>query len=613
MCGIIGCVSKRNVSEIIINGLKRLEYRGYDSAGLAVIPNGANKKSFHLKKTAGKISALEALINHNDFTGTIGIGHTRWATHGIPAENNAHPHFSCNKEIVVVHNGIIENFEELKEELLKQGHKFSSETDTEVIAHLLEKYLKKHSPQESLQRVVSILEGSFALGIIFLKEPQTLYGARCNSPLIIGAGDGENFIASDVPAILPYTHKVIYIDEGQVVRLTADKINIFGFDGRTHRALPKEIKWDIKDAEKGGYPHFMLKEIFEQPSAVESSISYYINSKGCGKFKCLSNLKEKLKKINRIVITACGTAWHAGLVAKYALEELCRLPVEVSIASEFRYGNPVLDKHTLFLAVSQSGETADTLAALREAKCAGALTMAICNVVGSSITREADTTVYTYAGPEISVASTKAYTCQISVLLLFAVYLARLRGSISGNTEKQLLKEIKTIPAKLKTVLKSSEAIRSFAHKYKNAPNFMYIARRYNFPNAYEGALKLKEISYTHAEGYGAGEMKHGPLALVDNTFPTVTIAVKGTVYEKMLSNIQEIKARRGIIIAVATEGDEHIRHMTDDIIYVPETQEMFSPLLTVLPLQLLAYHTAVAKGRNVDQPRNLAKSVTVE
>jgi glucosamine--fructose-6-phosphate aminotransferase (isomerizing) len=609
MCGIVGCTSRRNVTEIILDGLKRLEYRGYDSAGLVTLKNSR----FTCNKTPGKISALEDLIKIQKPEGFIGLGHTRWATHGAPSQINAHPHFSCDNKIFLIHNGIVENYEEIKERLLRQGHKFASETDTEVVVHLIEEYHKKYSPEESIRKTVKDLTGSFALGVIFLDEPETIYSVRCNSPLVIGVGKNESFIASDIPAILPYTKKIIFAEEGQIIKLTPDNITITDFNGKKIKPVIREIDWDISKAERGGYPHFMFKEILEQPQVIQSTISYYINKKGACEFKSLEKIKGKLNKINRIVITACGTAWHAGLVGKYALEELCRIPVEVSIASEFRYSNPVLDKSTLFLAISQSGETADTLAALRQAKCENALTVAVCNVVGSSLTREAGVTAYTYAGPEISVASTKAYTCQISVLLLFAVYLARLRGVINPKAEKALLKELQTIPEKLKIALKQNDKVKSLALKYKNAPNFMYIGRRYNFPTAFEGALKMKEISYTHAEGYGAGEMKHGPLALVDNTFPTVAIIPKSAIYEKMVSNIKEVQARKGIVIAIATEGDEHIAHMVDDVIYIPETAEMFSPLLTALPLQLLAYHAAVAKGRDVDQPRNLAKSVTVE
>lgn len=609
MCGIVGCTSRRNVNEIILDGLKRLEYRGYDSAGIVLIQDGR----LNYEKTAGKISLLEELLKHKNLTGRVGLAHTRWATHGVPSKTNAHPHFSCDNRIALIHNGIIENYEELKERLIKQGHKFSSETDTETVVHLIEEFHKKYSPEESIARAVKELSGTFVLGVIFLDKPDTLFGVRCNAPLVIGVGKNETFIASDVPAILPYTKKVIFAEEGQIIKLTTNKVEITDFNGHHHRPVIKKIDWDIAAAEKCGYPHFMLKEIYEQPESVRSTINYYVTNRHCCEFKSLAPVKDKLKKINRIIITACGTAWHAGLVGKYAIEELCGIPVETRIASEFRYGNPVLDKHTLLLAVSQSGETADTLVALRQAKCNHNLALAICNVLGSSLTREADATMYTYAGPEISVASTKAYTSQITVLLLFAIYLAKLKKNITPKTERQLLREFKTIPAKLKTVISLNEQIKAYALKYQKAPNFMYIARRYNFPNAYEGALKLKEISYTHAEGYCAGEMKHGPLALVDSTFPTVAIVTKSIIYDKMISNIKEIKARKGIVIALATTGDEHIKNTADDVIYIPETEEIFSPILTVIPLQLLAYHMAVAKGKDVDQPRNLAKSVTVE
>lgn len=611
MCGIIGCISQNDVKDKLLEGLRRLAYRGYDSVGLVVTNH---RGSFRYEKLPVKIAELETRVKNTDLSGHLGLGHTRWATHGMPSRENAHPHFSCNHKIALVHNGIIENYEELRKRLIKLGHQFSSQTDTESIVHLIEEYRKSHPLPEAIRRAVRELVGSFALGIISSEIPETLFGARANSPLVIGVGQNESFLASDIPAILPYTRRVIFLNDGELVRLTTDKIIITDFAGRRRRPRLTEINWNITTAEKGGYPHFMLKEIFEQPEAVQSSISYYINKATQQSiFRSLVPWRARLKKIKRVIITACGTAWHAALVGKYALEELSRLPTEVAIASEFRYSQPVLNRETLLVAVSQSGETADTLAAVRLAKSAKAVTLALCNVVGSSLTREADETIYTYAGPEISVASTKAYTCQLAVLALLAIYLGRLRGRLAPATERRLIKELGKIPAKLREVLAANELIRHCARAYSDRPNFMYIGRRYNFPNAYEGALKLKEISYTHAEGYGAGEMKHGPLALVEPTFPTVALAVKSVVYDKMLSNIKEIKARQGIVISIATQGDTQIADTSDYVIFVPETEEIFSPILTVVPLQLLAYHIAVAKGCEVDQPRNLAKSVTVE
>ena len=610
MCGIVGAISQRPVRPILLEGLRRLEYRGYDSSGLVTIQNG----SFQWDKRPGKIRVLEDHLKGKNWNGHIGLGHTRWATHGPPTRDNAHPHFSCDEKIALVHNGIIENYESLKENLIRRGHQFRSETDTEIIAHLIEEHAKKNKPFVAVQKAIKELEGSFALGVMFRDHPDLLIGARLNSPLVVGIGRNENFIASDVPALLPFTKKVIYLNENEMVQLQRDRVTVSDLNGRVKRRPPTTITWDITSAEKEGYPHFMLKEIFEQPRAVKTTTGYYVNrKKSCTEFAALKPVLKKLNKINRVIITACGTAWHAGLVGKYALEELTRLPVDVAIASEFRYGNPVLNKNTLVLAISQSGETADTLAAVRQANEHGALTLAICNVVGSSITREAKATIYTYAGPEISVASTKAYTSQLTLILLLAIYLGRARKTITKQSETKMIREFLTLPKKIEAVLKTDQLIDKCAAQYRDAPNFMYIGRRYNFPNAYEGALKLKEISYTHAEGYGAGEMKHGPLALVDNTFPTVAIAVQSSVHEKMVSNIQEIKARSGIIIAITTEGDKAIDHLADCIITVPETSEMFSPILTVIPLQLLAYHMAVKKGCPIDQPRNLAKSVTVE
>lgn len=623
MCGIIACLSRRTVLPMILEGLTRLEYRGYDSAGVVLLDKG----KFTHHKAPGKLAVLKEQLRNKRLTGTLGLGHTRWATHGAPSSANAHPHFSCDNNIALVHNGIIENYEELKARLTKTGHKFGSQTDTEVIVHLIEShYRKSHNPLEAVRQAVRGLSGSFALGIIFADHPDSLFAVRVNSPLIVGIGKSETFIASDVPAVLPYTKKVVYLADQQIIHISQDgtparqltgggkhRIDVLGFNGRKQTYQIKTIDWDINAAEKEGYPHFMLKEIYEQPQVIRNTSRYYIESGNQIKIGFDRPVAVRLNRVNRVIFVACGTAWHAALVGKYALEELVKLPVEVMLGSEFRYAMPVIDKQTLVVAISQSGETADTLAAIRAAKQAGALTLAVCNTVGSSLTREVSQTLYTYAGPEISVASTKAYTSQLMVVMLFAAYLAKLRQLLSRPAERALAKEILALPAKMEQVLKSDKLIRRYANEWHNTHNFMYIARRYNLPNAYEGALKMKEISYTHAEGYGAGEMKHGPLALVDNTFPTVAIATKSVVYEKMLSNIQEVKARKGVVIAIATEGDEHIKKITHEVIEVPDTPEMLSPILTVIPLQLLAYHIAVKKGCPVDQPRNLAKSVTVE
>ncbi|MFH1228210.1 MAG: glutamine--fructose-6-phosphate transaminase (isomerizing) [Planctomycetota bacterium] len=615
MCGIISSLSYRNVLPLILEGLSRLEYRGYDSSGVVILDNDSLKQH----KAQGKLAILKKQLEGAPIQGVIGLGHTRWATHGAPSCANAHPHFSCDNRIGLVHNGIIENYQAIKSKLTKLGHKFRSQTDTEVVVHLIESYYKKNrNPLESVRKAVNELEGSFALGIIFADHPDSLFGVRLNSPLIVGVGQSETFFASDAPAILPYTKKIIYLDERRIVharRIGSDnKIDIINFEGRRQNYQVKSINWDITAAEKEGYPHFMLKEIFEQPGVVGNTIRYYIDAvKSAIRLNLENPIDRRLRRVNRVVFVACGTAWHAALVAKYAIEELARIPVEVALGSEFRYSLPVLDGKTLVVAVSQSGETADTLAAIRAAKQHGAMTMAVCNTVGSSLTREVQSVLYTYAGPEISVASTKAYTTQLAVVILFSIYLARLRGAIKTAQEKSLIKELLVLPQKMSEVLSHDNIIRRYAKEWYNTHNFMYIARRYNLPNAYEGALKMKEISYTHAEGYGAGEMKHGPLALVDDTFPTVAIATKSAVYEKMLSNIQEVKARKGVVIAIATAGDRIIRKIADEVIYVPDAPEILSPILTVIPLQLLAYHTAVKKGCNIDQPRNLAKSVTVE
>lgn len=606
MCGIIGCVSNRPVAPILMDGLKRLEYRGYDSAGIVVLESGG----FRSQKTVGKVRALDILLKGQGFSGHIGIGHTRWATHGAPATCNAHPFFSCDNSVAVVHNGVIENYQELRRELIKRKHSFQSETDSEVVVHLVEEYLEKHQPLEAVRLVCQRLRGSFALVFMFTRFPNLVIGARLYSPLVVGLGKHETFLASDVPAFLKHTRKVVYLQDRQIVEIKKSgakpALKIIDFGGKVQSYHIAQVKWNIQSAEKEGYAHFMLKEIEEQPEAVRRTVNY-------PHYSALEPIKKRLARINRVVLVACGTAWHASLAAKYAIEELARLPTEAFLGSEFRYALPPLDKNTLVVAVSQSGETADTLAAVRAAKEHNALCLAICNVVGSSLTREAQTTLYTFAGPEISVASTKAYTCQLALLTVLAVYLARGRKSIGPATEKRLLGEIKKLPDKIRKVLADKKAIENCAEAYKKVFNYMYIGRKNNLATAYEGALKMKEISYTHAEGYGAGEMKHGPLALVDGTFPTIAVALKDSVYEKMISNIRVIKARNGIVVAVVTRGDKDVREIANRVIEIPAVNEILSPIVTAIPMQLLAYYTAVKKGREIDQPRNLAKSVTIE
>ncbi|MEW6026968.1 MAG: glutamine--fructose-6-phosphate transaminase (isomerizing) [Planctomycetota bacterium] len=602
MCGIIGCVSNRPVAPILMDGLKRLEYRGYDSAGIVVLEDGV----FRSKKTVGKIKDLDALIKGQGFSGHIGIGHTRWATHGAPATCNAHPFFSCDNALAVVHNGVIENYLELRKELIKRKHRFQSETDSEVVVHLVEDYLKIKPPLEAVRLACQRLKGSFALVFMFSQFPGLLIGARLYSPLVAGIGKREMFLASDVPAFLKHTRKVIYLQDRQIVEVRLNGIKVIDFSGQPQRYHTVRVKWNIQSAEKEGYAHFMLKEIEEQPEAIRRTVNY-------PHFSVLDEIKKQLAKVNRVVLVACGTAWHASLAAKYAIEELAGIPAEAALGSEFRYARSPLDKRTLVVAVSQSGETADTLAAVRAAKEQGALCLAICNVVGSSLTREAHTTLYTFAGPEISVASTKAYTSQLALLTILSIYLAKARKVISRAAEKSLLRELRALPDRMKRILADKKTIEHYAATYKNVFNYMYIGRKNNLATAYEGALKMKEISYTHAEGYGAGEMKHGPLALVDGSFPTIAIALRDSVYEKVISNIREIKARNGIVIAVVTKGDRDVREIADRVIEIPAVNEILSPILTAVPMQLLAYYTAAKKGREIDQPRNLAKSVTVE
>ncbi|MCX5692541.1 MAG: glutamine--fructose-6-phosphate transaminase (isomerizing) [Candidatus Omnitrophica bacterium] len=609
MCGIVGYVGNKNALPILIEGLRRLEYRGYDSVGIAIIP----KDKIVIKKCKGKIKNLEELLGSKDISEShIGISHNRWATHGAPTNINAHPHQDCSGDIAVVHNGIIENFSELKKQLIEEGHKFKSQTDTEVISHLVEKYYNG-CLREAVLKTIKDLKGSFALGVISKKEPDRIVAARKESPLIVGIGEGENFIASDVPAILKYTKKVIYLEDGEIAVLTKDNVTVFDSDGSQRRKNADVIKWTLDSAQKGGFQHFMLKEIHEQPKVLKQIISSRIIGDSEFNLEGINIPDMDIKGISDIIIVACGTAYHAGLVGKYVLEKFTKIPVSIDLSSEFRYRDPIVNKNTLVIAISQSGETADTLAAVKEAKQKGAKILSVCNVVGSSLARVSDGVLYTYAGPEIGVASTKAYTAQLAVLYTLAFYIADKKGLLKSDLKKSLLEEFKNVPGVIENILGKKNRIQKIAAKHLNFGSFLYLGRNLNFPTALEGALKLKEISYIPAEGYAAGEMKHGPIALIDEYRAVVCIAPESFVYEKMVSNIEEIRARKGKVIAIATEGDKGIENFTKEIIYIPRIDEVFSPIVTVVPLQLLAYYIAVKRGCDVDQPRNLAKSVTVE
>lgn len=598
MCGIIGYIGNRNALPIAIDGLERLEYRGYDSVGIAIICD--NKLA--VRKNAGRLKDLKDRLINESLKGNLSIGHCRWATHGRPNHANAHPHTDCKNRIAVVHNGIIENFQALKSRLIKEGHIFKSETDTEVVAHLIEKYYKGDI-FNAAQQALKELKGAYALGIICSDEPERLIAGRLGCPLVIGIGKDENFIASDVPAILSLTRKAIYLGDGELASLTSKDVSIFKQDGASVKKKIETIKWDILSAQKGGFKHFMLKEIHEQPHIIER-LSDLQSIKGC---------YDLLKEIDNIVIVACGTAYHAGLVGRYAIEELARMPVSCELSSEFRYRNPIINNKTLVIAISQSGETADTLAAIKEAKSRGAKVISVCNVVGSSVVRESDICLYTYAGPEISVASTKAYTAQLSVLYCMSIYLAYTKKTITQSQKMRLLQELKRMPQMIEKVLDTKETIRRVAERNSHFGCFLYLGRNINYPSALEGALKLKEISYIPAEGYAAGEMKHGPIALIDEYRAVVCVAIKCKTYDKMVSNIQEIRARQGKVVAIATEGDNDIKSHCSEAIYIPRCNELFSPLLVAIPLQLFAYYAAVKRGCDVDKPRNLAKSVTVE
>jgi glutamine---fructose-6-phosphate transaminase (isomerizing) len=609
MCGIVGYIGPQQAQPILLHSLSKLEYRGYDSAGMATI----GKAKVSVRKQQGKIIALSRLLEKKPLKGSLGIAHTRWATHGIPNQRNAHPHTCCNQRIAVVHNGIIENYEDIKAGLIKQGHVFVSETDTEIIPHLIEKFYKDDMIL-AVKTAIKQLKGSFALAIISSYMPDQIIAVRSGSPLVVGIGENEHYLASDITAILPYTKNILFLEDKDMVVLSQGHCRIIAKDGEEIKRQPTTITLDIAQAEKGGYAHFMLKEIHEQPSVVEGILQYRISEKRDRIiFKELDIKEEQLKAINKISIVACGTAYHAGLTARYILERLVGLPIEVDVSSEFRYRRPALDEKTLVLAISQSGETADTLASMREARRRGAKVLSIVNALGSSMTRESDGILYTHAGPEIGVASTKAYTAQLSVLSLFAIYLAGILKTLSQPKIRALLEEMSLLPGHISSILGNTKTVKQICNKHKDKNCFLYLGRNLNFPNALEGALKLKELSYLHAEGYGAGEMKHGPIALIDKTMPVICIAPASLVYDKMISNIQEIRARGGIVISIATESDAHIKDHSDYVIYIPRINELFSPILTVIPLQCLAYYIALANKRDVDQPRNLAKSVTVE
>ncbi|NLF41267.1 MAG: glutamine--fructose-6-phosphate transaminase (isomerizing) [Bacteroidales bacterium] len=614
MCGIVGYVGPREAYPILIKGLHRLEYRGYDSAGVALFNGNLN-----LFKTHGKVSDLEASVVGKDISGNIGIAHTRWATHGEPNDINAHPHFSPTKKLAIIHNGIIENYNTLREELRNRGYIFESNTDTEVIIHLIEdiQVHEKVDLFEATRIALNQIIGAYAIVIISQDNPNDLILAKKGSPLVIGVGEqnDEFFIASDATPIVEYTKNVVYLEDEEIAKVSRDgSLKIKTIKNQEKTPYVQKLEMQLEAIEKGGFPHFMLKEIYEQPRSIKDSLRGRVNSsKGIVALGGIIDYEQKFLKARRIIIVACGTSWHAGLVGEYLFEELARIPVEVEYASEFRYRNPVIDEDDIVIAVSQSGETADTLAAVELAKSKGATIIGICNVVGSSIPRATHAGSYTHAGPEIGVASTKAFTAQVTVLTLMALTIAEKKGSISKSRYFQLLNEIENIPAKVEKALAVDDVVIKISEIFKDARNFLYLGRGYNFPVALEGALKLKEISYIHAEGYPAAEMKHGPIALIDEHMPVVVIATKKGTYDKVVSNIQEVKARKGIIIAIVTEGDTQVKSMADYVIEIPETEELFVPLIASIPLQLLSYHIAVFRGCNVDQPRNLAKSVTVE
>jgi len=614
MCGIVGYIGSREATPIIIKGLQRLEYRGYDSAGIAV--KAANSDNINVYKVAGKVKDLSNFLENKDTSGTVGMGHTRWATHGVPNDANAHPHVSTDGGLAIIHNGIIENHDVLKKALIARGYKFVSDTDTEVIVHLIDDILKNVNVdfEEAVRLTLNEIIGAYAIVIMSKAEPNKLVAARKGSPLVIGVGEGEYFFASDATPIVEYTRNVIYLNDNEMAIATKNSLMIKTIDNEITTPYIHELELNIEELEKGGYEHFMLKEIFNQPDSLMDCMRGRIRFGGPNvELGGLTKFENMFADIKRIIIVACGTSWHAGLVAEYMFEDLARIPVEVEYASEFRYRNPVIYKDDLVIAISQSGETADTLAAINLAKEAGATIFGVCNVVGSSIARATDAGVYIHVGPEIGVASTKAFTGQCTVLLMMALKMALKRQTISEERNQAILNDLISVPDAIKEVLKLDPIIKEIAAIYKDAPNCLYLGRGLQFPVALEGALKLKEISYIHAEGYPAAEMKHGPIALIDDQMPVIVIATNKSNYEKVLSNIQEVKARKGQIIAIVPQGDDLVKGIADHLIEIPDIDEMVSPILSVVPLQLLSYHIAVMRGCNVDQPRNLAKSVTVE
>jgi glucosamine--fructose-6-phosphate aminotransferase (isomerizing) len=611
MCGIVAYIGQREAYPIVLKGLKRLEYRGYDSAGVALL-NGGLK----VYKKKGKVAELEDHLGGKDTHSHIAIGHTRWATHGEPSDRNSHPHTSGNGKLAMIHNGIIENYSQLKQELLKKGHTFKSDTDTEVLIHFIEEIQESNQCglEEALRIALKRVVGAYVIVLIDADNPDTLIAARKGSPLVIGVGKGEHFLASDASPIVEYTKEVVFVNDYEIAIIKSDELILKNISNERQTPYIQKLDIELAAIEKSGYDHFMLKEIFEQPQTIFDSLRGRLDAKkGLLTIGGIREYAAMLSKAKRIIIVACGTSWHAGLVAEYIIEELCRIPVEVEYASEFRYRNPVVGEGDVIIAVSQSGETADTLVAMESAKEKGAIILGVCNVVGSSIARLSHAGAYTHAGPEIGVASTKAFTAQLAVLCLIALKVAQEKGSVTQQRFQHLLDELEAVPEKVATALKLNEQIKTIADKYKDARDFLYLGRGYNFPIALEGALKLKEISYIHAEGYPAAEMKHGPIALVDENLPVVFVATHDSYYEKVVSNIQEIKARKGKVIAVVTEGDQTIRSMADDVIEVPAADELVAPIVSVIPMQLLAYHIGVLKGLDVDKPRNLAKSVTVE
>lgn len=607
MCGIVGYIGKKEASTVLINGLSKLEYRGYDSAGIAVLSNGMT----NVIKTKGRLSDLQERFKGKIPTGNVGIGHTRWATHGAPSDENSHPHVSNSGDIAVVHNGIIENYLDLKKMLIDKGYKFVSETDTEVLAHLADMYYNGDLV-DTLIKVVKELRGSFAIGLVDKNNPDEIVAIRKDSPLIVGLGDGENFIASDIPAILEYTRKIYLLNDLEVVHLMRDKVLLYDLDKKPIEKNVFNVEWDVDAAEKGGYEHFMLKEINEQPKVVHNTIAPRVKN-GLIDFDTVNITADELKEISRVFIVACGTAYHAGMVGKYLIENIARIPVEVDIASEFRYRNPIIDDNTLVIIISQSGETADTLAALRDAKKNGARVLAIVNVVGSSIAREADDVIYTWAGPEIAVASTKGYTTQLSAMYMLAIKFGVLSGNLSEDDAKKLVRELLDVPEKLDVLMGKIDTIKDMAHRHHCERDIFYLGRGLDYMVAMEGSLKLKEISYIHSEAYAAGELKHGTIALIEDGTVVFALATQDALFEKMLSNIKEVKARGATVIALTQEGNNQIEEVVDEVFYLPKIDDRLASILTVVPLQMFAYYCAVDKGCDVDKPRNLAKSVTVE